>query len=366
MNRKNPPTFAGPKALKVDQIPSYVAVWHQCKDDSLINALREKQKAKAQVFYHSGDLGDIIYALPVIMHKGGGDLVLGPDSRVWQKPREKMTQERMDAIAPLLRAQSYISSVTFSETMPAGAIDMNQARHTIRSDHEEKNKASLCESFLKHFGFDKSKTIPKWLTVNPTPLANVVIARSSRYHNPDFDWSSILKRFRNETVFVGLRSEHQAFEKEFGKIAYHHTESLFELAKIIAGSKLFIGNQSCPYALAEGLKVNAILEDYPAIPNCYFERKNVTHGNPQELLKPKKTKLEKKDALIIRGPMDKGRVLILDSRFPAPPALTNIHDDIPRLARYVSLLDAIPERFRDNEKFFEYVDFNTMTMITDD
>ncbi len=69
---------------------------------------------------------------------------------------------------------------------------------------------------------------------------------------------------------------------------------------------------------------------------------------------------------VIRGPMDKGRVLILDSRFPAPPALTNIHDDIPRLARYVSLLDAIPERFRDNEKFFEYVDFNTMTMITDD
>lgn len=49
VNRKNPPTFAGPKALKVEGIPSYVAVWHQCKDDSLIDALRAKQSGDLKI-----------------------------------------------------------------------------------------------------------------------------------------------------------------------------------------------------------------------------------------------------------------------------------------------------------------------------
>jgi ADP-heptose:LPS heptosyltransferase len=40
-----------------------------------------------------------------------------------------------------------------------------------------------------------------------------------------------------------------------------------ELAELIAGCKLFIGNQSFPYSLAEGLKVPRILELDPADPN---------------------------------------------------------------------------------------------------
>jgi hypothetical protein len=41
---------------------------------------------------------------------------------------------------------------------------------------------------------------------------------------------------------------------------------------VIAGSRLFVGNQSCPAAIAEGLKRPMILEVYPALPNCCFER----------------------------------------------------------------------------------------------
>ena len=45
------------------------------------------------------------------------------------------------------------------------------------------------------------------------------------------------------------------------------------MASIINGSKLFIGNQTFAFSLAEGLKVNRVLELYYAAPNVIVEGK---------------------------------------------------------------------------------------------
>ena len=45
------------------------------------------------------------------------------------------------------------------------------------------------------------------------------------------------------------------------------TKNFYDLARIIAGCKFFIGNQSFPFALAEGLKVKRVLELYFECPN---------------------------------------------------------------------------------------------------
>ncbi len=50
------------------------------------------------------------------------------------------------------------------------------------------------------------------------------------------------------------------------------TANLLEVARVIAGSRLFVGNQSCPAAIAEGLKHPMILEVFPTMANCCFER----------------------------------------------------------------------------------------------
>jgi hypothetical protein len=50
------------------------------------------------------------------------------------------------------------------------------------------------------------------------------------------------------------------------------TSTLLQIARVIAGSRLFVGNQSCPAAIAEGLKHSMILEVYRDLPNCCFER----------------------------------------------------------------------------------------------
>ena len=55
------------------------------------------------------------------------------------------------------------------------------------------------------------------------------------------------------------------------------TTDFLEVGQIIAGSKLFIGNQSAAYTVAEGLKHNLIQETSPRIPSSYFNRSNARY-----------------------------------------------------------------------------------------
>lgn len=96
--------------------------------------------------------------------------------------------------------------------------------------------------------------------------------RSSRYHNAQFPWKAIVEKYGQYALFVGLRKEWEAFCKEFGPVGYHPTADFLELARLIKGSRLFVGNQSAPYAIAEGLKHPAILESCPSCQDCQFNR----------------------------------------------------------------------------------------------
>jgi hypothetical protein len=51
-------------------------------------------------------------------------------------------------------------------------------------------------------------------------------------------------------------------------IRYRGTKTWTELAGVIRGGKLFVGNQSLAYALAEGMKVPRVLETFQDCPNC--------------------------------------------------------------------------------------------------
>jgi hypothetical protein len=51
------------------------------------------------------------------------------------------------------------------------------------------------------------------------------------------------------------------------------------MASIIKGSKLFIGNQSLGFAIAEGLKVARILEVFYGKNNCHPQSENGHVGN---------------------------------------------------------------------------------------
>ena len=50
---------------------------------------------------------------------------------------------------------------------------------------------------------------------------------------------------------------------------------MIDLANVLSGGKLFIGNQSFPYSLVEGMKLNSIQEtSIDLVPNCMYRRHN--------------------------------------------------------------------------------------------
>lgn len=212
-------------------------------------------------FYHAGDLGDIIASLPAVRALGGGDYLIGPGYA-----RESMRGKRFDAIRPLLAAQPYISSVQWAETVPDGAMDFNTFRH----DHI--NGESLAHWQARHLGVEISAE--PWLTAPASDRSKgrTVIARSPRYHSRWRMWNTILKK-HPDALFVGTVEEYRHLSS-VTQVRFEHapTGDLLELASIIAGCKLFAGNQSCPWWIAFALGVPTIQEVFSGSLNSRIER----------------------------------------------------------------------------------------------
>jgi hypothetical protein len=214
-------------------------------------------------FGSSGDLGDIIYLLPLIEAAGGGYLWL------YDRPWTKNLSSRYPIIEPLLAAQPYIKAVGLGNGRGV-QYDMATFRSVYRPDRTL--TASQGEHGRKSYGLPVVKGDKKWIHVTPSPetKGRVVIARSARYHNSLFPWKRILAHYGNSILFVGIKEEHDAFCRAFGNVEHRPTSDFLELAQLIAGSDLFIGNQSSPYAVAEGLKHPRILECNLRVPDCIY------------------------------------------------------------------------------------------------
>ena len=85
-------------------------------------------------------------------------------------------------------------------------------------------------------------------------------------------------KYARDAVFVGLPDEHAAFCREVGPVTQYPTDDLLQVARVIAGAKLFVGNQSSPRAIAEGLKKPVVQEIFMHDPNCCFNRPDEWDG----------------------------------------------------------------------------------------
>lgn len=242
-----------------------------------------KDKSQEKVFYHSGDLGDIIYSLHVVQAMGGGHVVLGPsmpEVRPATKPRAVLTPALFSLLDPLLKCQGFVKSVKYAETMPTDAIDLNRFRHIEWQRANGFKYKSIVEMSRESVGLEPEfDTSVPWLTVDdPIFVADVVISRSLRFSGKDFPWDAIVKKYGQSAVFVGTKDEHKDFVDKFGWVPFLPTTDLLLLARVIAGATLFIGNQSAPYAIAEALKKSTIQEMSVDCPNCVFTRADAVYG----------------------------------------------------------------------------------------
>jgi hypothetical protein len=63
------------------------------------------------------------------------------------------------------------------------------------------------------------------------------------------------------------------------------TKDALELARVIAGAKLCVMNQSLPLAIAHGLHKTVVIEEWSKNPNTRVERPGVYLGMPEGWLK---------------------------------------------------------------------------------
>jgi len=233
-------------------------------------------------FYICGELGDIIYSLPSIQYLGGGNLYIG--GQFDEFPNYKILDENLvDQLSTILLQQPFIKNVYYSETLPDGAIDLNQFKNRYIDWHNNKlNDNEIDELRCTNIStlFSNLLEVPttvcdtKWLTNNISQSEFIVINRSLKYHNEKFPWTEIVSNYKNYIRFIGHKEEYDDFCKRFGEVNYIETPRLIDVFNIISECAVFIGNQSFCYSLAEGLKKNCIQETDTWVTNCQYLRDN--------------------------------------------------------------------------------------------
>lgn len=239
-------------------------------------------------YYHSGNLGDIVYALAAIKLAGGGNLMLGPKQRKTPPCSSPITAESFERLSPLLTVQLYLGKVTFAERHPGtdAGIDLNHYRSTW-SDLELRKKCNVQNIAAAHAYvlrvFEQWHPSQTWLSCEPITTPFFTIHRSARYHAKSFPWPLILKRYRSKLLFVGQAHELYDFQKEFDvKLDFWGVTDFLTMARVIAGSKGFIGNQSFPCSLALGLGQRVVQETWEESPDCAFPRPNFLNAGITE------------------------------------------------------------------------------------
>lgn len=324
-NRETGEPLNFPTVESLTKIPSAAVYAHRCKNGSLIARLREarnptptpetaakkpaphvsivgqvRQKLHSMIngaptFYHSGNLGDVIYGLYAMKEFGGGDLVIGPEQRKTAICAVPINQDQFNMLSPVLEAQSYLRKTSYSPKYPSQAVlDLNHFRNfwVDRKTRESAAINTLCACHFYELGIlDKFKEDQPWLTVpDPIESGKIIIHRSPRYNSSDFPWARLVKERRRDLLFVGLQMEHEKFQQDFNcSVSYWAVKDFLELARLIAGAKAFVGNQSFPLSLAIGLGQKVTVEAIVRSPDCRFKRPTYTD---QILTEPDKLDFE--------------------------------------------------------------------------
>lgn len=227
-------------------------------------------------FKHSGNSGDIIYSLPAVyaLSKNGKAFLhlhanqKGDYRKKYHPLGGVMLNEKI--IKMLQALLLYQPRIAVCDTYSGQPVDYDL--DLIRQHPISLSKGSISRWYFHVFGIYSNLSDP-WLTApkNENFSNHIVIARSHRYRAPGIDYT-FLKKYKNK-IFVGVPEEYADMKQYLPELEYYPVNDFLELAAIINGCRLFVGNQSLPFSIAEGLKVNRLLEIFYETPNVIVEGK---------------------------------------------------------------------------------------------
>lgn len=241
--------------------------------ETKINEIQLSLKKNEISFLHSGHLGDIINALPVIKelsknHKCSLYLQIGkplPVNSLGYKHETDntfMSAKMVEMILPLLKSQKYINKAEEFKEQEID-IDLDLFRQIPMNFNLDEVRWYF---HLTGVHTDLSK---EYLFAEPHPSIKdkIVIMRSTRRKNIFINYN-FMNKYKN-VLFIGLKEEYEDLKKEIPNMQFYDCKDFLEAAQIIKSSKFFIGNSSLGFTIAEGLKVPRIMESYPDFPIIY-------------------------------------------------------------------------------------------------
>ena len=226
-------------------------------------------------FKHSGNMGDVIYSLPTIYtlsRQGRAHVHLNPNvkghygKKAHPLGQVMLSEKAITMLRPLLLAQPQIASCDIY----GGSQSIDYDLDVIRKYPFSLKFGNIARWYFLVYAMNADLGKP-WLAVDAdTQMRDfVVVARSQRHQAPGIDYS-FLRKF-DKLMFVGVEAEFHEMRSMVPKIDYRPVSDFLEMARMIAGCRFFIGNQSFPFSLAEGLKVRRLLEVYHLSPNVNVE-----------------------------------------------------------------------------------------------
>ena len=238
-----------------------------------INQIHYKLKKKEISFLHSGHLGDVINALPVLKelsknHKCNLYLKINEplEADAWGYKHEGdkiyMSEKMVKMVMPLLKKQTYINKIEIFKKQPID-VDLDLFRKIPMNFNLDEVRwyfhlTGVHTDLTKQYLFADAHTSIK---------NKIVIMRSTRRKNTFINYSFLTKY--EDVLFLGLKDEYIDLQKEIPNLQFYDCKDFLEAAEIISSSKFFIGNSSFGFTIAEGLKVPRIMESYPDFPVIY-------------------------------------------------------------------------------------------------
>ena len=249
-------------------------------------------------YRHSGTAGDTIYSLALVKRMGGGEFQIGignlePTLEKYgyradecdPAHRGRYTERDYALMAPLIERQQYITKVspwTAGDAEPE--VDLDRYRAVLYRTFE----GNIVESYFRTFDvpFMMQDYDATWLEADPIEEASVIVNSTPRYRDPEAHGTWLQMCVDGELdkngLFVGTISEYDAFVQNTGcNIKYRPVKDFLELAGLIAGADLFLGNQSMALSIAMGLGKTSVVELHKIKPmqyrECFFPRTNITY-----------------------------------------------------------------------------------------
>jgi hypothetical protein len=228
-------------------------------------------------FCHHGHLGDVIYAIPCMLALSKGkpiNLFLNTNVKntyhgsLKHHSATNISEASVQFLKPLIEAQQQFS---ICKSLENEVYDYNL--NNIHQFPFNLKVGNIVRWYFLTYGVSFDTTRP-WLTVQANHKLEdcILIARSFRYRSPGISYS-FLSKYSN-LYFVGLEDEYLEMKNCIPNLQYLKVKTALELAEAIAGCKLFIGNQSFPFALAEALKAKRVLEVDFLTPNVIVDGAN--------------------------------------------------------------------------------------------